>query len=67
LGSEWTRSELSQGKTFQIVFFTDPATILNQVLLHVPGKSDRATESDGSEPQEISDELRHGSLRDSLF
>jgi hypothetical protein len=50
-------SELRQSKPIQIIFFANPSATVDQLLLHVSGKSNRAAESNGSEPQKISDKL----------
>jgi hypothetical protein len=46
---------LSKSKSLKVVFLGDPTSLVNKVLLHVTREGNRATESYGSEPQEVSD------------
>jgi len=57
LCSQGAGSKLCKRETLKVVFFADPAALVDEVLLHVSGKSNRAAESYGSEPQEIANEL----------
>src|SRR6185436_370536 len=40
-----------------VVLLRQPASLLHQIALHVAGKRDRPTEAQGTEPQEVQDEV----------
>src|SRR4029077_2520938 len=57
LSGEWAGSELCECQTLNVVFFANPAALVDEVLLHMAGESDRSAEADRSQSQEISNEL----------
>src|SRR5256884_84075 len=65
LGRERARGELRKGKALLVLLRADPAALLHEVLLHVPGERDRPAEAQGTEPQEIEQQRSQaGSLLD---
>src|SRR2546428_683125 len=47
------RGELRKGKALLVLLRADPAALLHEVLLHVPGERDRPAEPQGTESQEV--------------
>src|SRR5213079_1388919 len=57
LGRERARGELRKGEALLVLLRADPALLLHEVLLHVPGERDRPAEPQGTEPQEVEQDL----------
>ncbi len=53
LSGERARGELRKGEALLVLLRADPAALLHEVLLHVPGERDRPAEAQGTEPQEV--------------
>src|SRR2546425_2691166 len=53
LGGERAGGELRKGEPLLVLLRADPAALLHEVLLHVPGERDRPAEPQGTEPQEV--------------
>jgi len=49
---------LRQSEAVEVIFLGDPAAMIDQVALHVSGKSDGAAEADRSQPKKIGGEAQ---------
>jgi hypothetical protein len=60
LRRERPRRELGEREPFDVVALREPAALLDEVALHVADERDRAPEAEGSQAQEVAEQLGEG-------